>query len=104
MRILLSNDDSINAPGINAMKQELEKRGADVTMVAPETEMSAIGHAITIASPLRVRKVVKEGLLFGYGVNGTPADCVKIGVREIMKDAPPDLIVSGLNQGQNVAT
>lgn len=77
---------------------------ADVTLVAPDTEMSAVGHAITIADPLRVKKVDKEGIEgFGYSVNGTPADCVKIGVKAIM-DSPPDIVVSGINHGQNIAT
>jgi 5'-nucleotidase len=102
VRILLSNDDGINAKGIAAMRGALEKIG-DVFVVAPETEMSAVGHAITITDPLRVRRVVKDGSLFGIAVDGTPADCVKIAARAILTERP-DIVVSGVNQGQNVAT
>ncbi len=103
MKILLTNDDGYSAEGIAAMREALVKF-ADVTLVAPDTEMSAVGHAITIADPLRVKKVDKEGIKgFGYSVNGTPADCVKIGVKAIM-DSIPDIVVSGINHGQNIAT
>lgn len=102
MKILLTNDDGINSKGIDAMRGALSEF-ADVTVVAPETEMSAVGHAITLADPLRVRKVKKNGSIFGLAVDGTPADCVKIAVRAIL-DEKPDLVVSGINHGQNVAT
>jgi len=102
MKILLANDDGINAAGIKAMKKALSAI-AKVTVVAPETEMSAVGHSITIADPLRVREVRVNGDLFGTAVNGTPADCVKIAIRALM-DAKPDMVVSGINHGQNVAT
>ncbi len=102
MKILLTNDDGINAPGIFALRKALFEI-ADVTVVAPETEMSAVGHAITLTDPLRVRKIMSDGALFGYAVNGTPADCVKIAIRAILPD-PPDMVVSGINHGQNVAT
>lgn len=102
MNILLTNDDGINAIGIAAMAEALGKIG-NVTVVAPETEMSAVGHAITLTDPLRVRSVEKNGRNFGIAVNGTPADCVKIAVRAIL-DEKPDIVVSGINHGQNVAT
>lgn len=102
MRILLTNDDGINARGIVAMRDALSEI-ADVDVVAPEAEMSAVGHAITLIDPLRVRKVRKNGSVFGMAVNGTPADCVKIAVRALL-DYKPDIVVSGINQGQNVAT
>lgn len=102
MKILLSNDDGINARGIEAMRDALAKV-ADVFVVAPETEMSAVGHAITITDPLRVRKVMRDGSLFGIAVDGTPADCVKIAARAILAEKP-DIVISGINQGQNVAT
>jgi len=102
MKILLSNDDGINAKGIEAMRTALEKV-AEVFVVAPETEMSAVGHAITITDPLRVRRVMRNGSLFGIAVDGTPADCVKIAARAILAERP-DLVVSGINQGQNVAS
>ncbi len=102
MKILLTNDDGINAAGLKAMAEALSSM-AEVTVVAPETEMSAVGHSITITDPLRVRHVCVNGTAFGIAVNGTPADCVKIAVKAIMKQRP-DMVVSGINHGQNVAT
>lgn len=102
MKILLTNDDGINALGLRTMKEALSE-WAGVSVVAPETEMSAVGHSITITDPLRVRHVRKNGTSFGVAVNGTPADCVKIAVRAIL-DEKPDMVVSGINHGQNVAT
>lgn len=100
MRILLTNDDGIHAPGLMALYAEL-KDDFEVYVVAPESEMSAVGHAITLRSPLRVQEIEKNGAFFGYGVTGTPADCVKIAVQEILK-SPPDIILSGINLGANV--
>ena len=100
MKILLTNDDGIHAPGLLALYQALEP-GYDITVVAPESETSAVGHAITLSSPLRVQKVYKDGSFYGYAVTGTPADCVKIAVKELLK-APPDIILSGINLGANV--
>ena len=100
MKVLLTNDDGIHAPGLMALYQEL-KGDFDLDVVAPESEMSAVGHAITLTSPLRVQVVHKNGTLFGHGVIGTPADCVKIAVQELM-DSPPDVILSGINLGANV--
>lgn len=102
MNILVTNDDGINAAGLKALKEAMETLG-HVTVVAPEAEMSAVGHSITISNPLRVRRVQRNGEEFGLAVNGTPADCVKIAVRALMSQ-PPDLVVSGINHGQNVAT
>ena len=100
MKILLTNDDGIHAPGLMALYNEL-KGDFEVTVVAPESEMSAVGHAITLDSPLRVREVNKNGSFFGFAVSGTPADCVKIATREILEN-PPDIILSGINPGANV--
>jgi 5'-nucleotidase len=100
MRVLLTNDDGIHAPGLFALYQEL-KKDFDLDIVAPETEMSAVGHAITLTSPLRVQIINKNGTFYGYGVTGTPADCVKIAVQELL-EAPPDIILSGINLGANV--
>ena len=100
MKILLTNDDGIHAPGLFALYQAL-KSEYDLNIVAPESEMSAVGHAITLTSPLRVRDVNKNGAFFGYAVTGTPADCVKIALQELLK-SPPDMILSGINLGANV--
>ena len=100
MRILLTNDDGIYAPGIYALYEAL-KDEHELDVVAPESEMSAVGHAITLNLPLRVRKARRNNSFFGYAVTGTPADCVKIAVQEIL-DGPPDIILSGINLGANV--
>lgn len=102
MKILVSNDDGINSPGIYALVQELKKI-ADVTVVAPITEQSAVGHAITMKVPVRVTEYYKNHEFFGYAVDGTPADCTKMGVRNIMRENP-DIVVSGINHGSNTAT
>ncbi len=101
MRILISNDDGITAKGIKVLSKALKEIG-DVTVVAPLTEQSAVGHAITMKNPLRVTEHYNNGDLFGYAVDGTPADCVKMGVRNIMRE-PPDIVVSGINHGSNTA-
>ena len=101
MKILISNDDGISSPGLNALAIELRKLG-DVTIVAPVTEQSAVGHAITMKYPLRITDFYKNGDFFGYAVDGTPADCIKIGIRNIMHE-PPDIVVSGINLGSNTA-
>jgi 5'-nucleotidase len=100
MTFLLTNDDGIYARGLSALREELSK-DADCLIVAPETEQSAVGHAITIARPLMVRRARKNGAFWGYAVSGTPADCVKIGIRELAEQ-PVDLVVSGINLGANV--
>jgi len=100
MRILLTNDDGILAEGLIALYEEL-KGDFELSVVAPETEMSAVGHAITLSNPLRVRQFKRNGVFFGYGVSGTPADCVKIGVQQILPQKP-DIVLSGINLGSNV--
>jgi 5'-nucleotidase len=101
LKILITNDDGIEAPGIEALAQSLAEIG-EITVIAPLKEQSAIGHAITMQLPLRVTEYKKNGDLFGYAVSGTPADCVKIGIRNLMSE-PPDLVVSGINHGSNTA-
>jgi 5'-nucleotidase len=100
MRILLTNDDGIYAPGLQALRPELLKIG-EVTVVAPATEQSAVGHSVTLTTPLIVQEVLDEQKRrFGWAVEGRPADCVKLALKELLP-APPDLIVSGLNAGSN---
>jgi 5'-nucleotidase len=101
LNILVSNDDGIDAPGIYALVQEMKKIG-NVTVVAPDKQQSAVGHAITMNYPLRVKDFKKNGKFFGYAVQGTPADCIKLAMRAILK-CKPDLIVSGVNHGSNTA-
>ena len=100
MRILLTNDDGIFAPGLRALHKELMRLG-DVTVIAPHVEQSGVGHSITLLTPLVVKAVEKEdGSPWGWSVEGSPADCVKLAIIELM-DRPPDLIVSGINSGAN---
>ncbi len=99
MRFLLTNDDGIYAKGLSSLYDELSKE-ADCLIVAPEIEQSAVGHAITIFRPLMVRRATKNGKFLGYAVYGTPADCVKIGIKELA-EKPVDMVVSGINRGSN---
>ena len=101
-RILLTNDDGITSPGLHALYDALARIG-DVTVVAPDAERSAIGHAITTFTPLRVKEYWRGRTLMGYASSGTPADCVKLGVGTLF-DRRPDLVVSGINLGSNTAT
>lgn len=100
MRILLTNDDGIRAPGILAMYRELAK-WADTHVVAPEAHESATGHGITLSKPLLTQRVTVENGFTGVAVEGRPADCVKVALSQIVTPAP-DLVVSGMNAGANV--
>jgi 5'-nucleotidase len=100
VRILLTNDDGVYAPGLRALRKELLQLG-DVTVVAPASEQSGVGHSITLLTPLLVQEVMDEdGRFLGWAVEGRPADCVKLALLELLPD-PPDLLVSGLNAGSN---
>lgn len=96
MQILLSNDDGVHAWGLNVLFKHLKKIG-QVSVVAPLDEKSTTGHSLTIHKPLRVHKL-ESGF---YGVSGSPADCVYIGIREVMKEMP-DIVISGINRGANL--
>ncbi len=99
MLILLTNDDGIYAPGLAAMERELEALG-DVYVVAPATEQSGVGHSITYLSPLVVKELFEGRQRRGWAVEGSPADCVKIGIFEFCPRLP-DLVISGINGGLN---
>ncbi|MFH0908702.1 MAG: 5'/3'-nucleotidase SurE [bacterium] len=99
MHILISNDDGIHAPGIHALYDAMKDLG-ELHVVAPDTERSAVGHAITLSDPIKTQKVNRNGAFFGYAVGGTPADCVKLAVYALM-EKPPDLVISGINLGPN---
>ncbi len=100
MLILLTNDDGIYAPGLAALERELRRLG-DVYVVAPATEQSGVGHSITYLTPLIVKEVYDGERRWGWVVEGSPADCVKLGIGEICPRRP-DLVVSGINSGLNV--
>lgn len=97
MRILLSNDDGVHARGLHVLQNELKKIG-DVWVVAPMEEKSTTGHSLTLHKPLRVTQV---GPRF-FGVSGSPADCVYVGIREVLKNKFPDIVISGINRGANM--
>jgi 5'-nucleotidase len=100
VRILLTNDDGIYAPGLRALRPDLMKLG-EVLVVAPATEQSAVGHSVTLTTPLIVQEVLDEQQKpLGWAVEGRPADCVKLALRELLPWTP-DLVVSGLNAGSN---
>lgn len=99
MKILLTNDDGIYADGLCALYKTLSLEH-EVYIVAPEVERSAVGHAITIHYPLRVREIRKGKFFWGYAISGTPADCVKLAIYELI--GPIDLVISGINRGANV--
>lgn len=100
MKILLTNDDGIQAAGLRALVNALS--GAhDVAVVAPDRERSAVGHAITLHQPLRATPVTIHNGYQGNAVNGTPADCVKLALAELL-DQRPDVVISGINPGANV--
>ncbi|WP_181704069.1 5'/3'-nucleotidase SurE [Chthonobacter albigriseus] len=98
MRILITNDDGINAPGLVALESIAHALTDDVWVVAPETDQSGLAHSLTLHDPLRVRDI--DGRRFA--VRGTPTDCVIMAVKELMPE-PPDLVLSGVNAGANMA-
>lgn len=99
MKILLTNDDGIYAPGLAAMERALRRLG-EVYVVAPSREQSGVSHSITFLTPLMVKKVYVDDKHWGWTVDGSPADCVKLGISEVMPEKP-DLVVSGINGGLN---
>jgi 5'-nucleotidase len=99
MRILVTNDDGIDAPGLHALRQIAAKLSDDVTVVAPETNQSGKGHSLSLHEPLRMREIDDNA----YAVRGTPTDSVIMAVRHIMAGRLPELILSGVNRGANMA-
>ncbi len=101
MKILLTNDDGIWAVGLRALYKAFKKEGFDVCVVAPLNQQSAVGHAVTLMSPIRVKEI-KENHFEGIGVKGTPVDCIKFALSTLFKEKKVDLVVSGINNGANV--
>jgi 5'-nucleotidase len=100
MKVLLTNDDGIHAEGLWSLYDRFVPQH-DVTIVAPDRERSAVGHAITLHQPLRATRIALNGRGEGYAVNGTPADCIKLGILEILVERP-DVVIAGINVGANV--
>jgi len=101
VHILLCNDDGILAPGLAALYKELTRLG-NVSVAAPDSVQSAAGHAITLHGPVHARRMTVHDAFRGWAISGRPADCVKLAVSQLL-DTPPDLVVSGINDGANVA-
>ena len=99
LRILLSNDDGINAPGLASLEKIAHSLSDDVWVVAPETEESGASRKLTLSMPLRIRQLGAQK----FAVQGTPTDCVLMGIKHLLKSHPPDLILSGVNRGANIA-
>jgi 5'-nucleotidase len=99
MRILITNDDGIHAPGLAVLEHIAAELGGDVIVVAPESDQSGVAHSLSVNDPLRLRMISETR----YAVKGTPTDCVIMGVKHILGGEKPDLILSGVNAGQNIA-
>ena len=97
-RILLTNDDGINAPGMKVLQRIARSLSNDVWVVAPEGEHSGASHSLTLTAPLRLRKISAKK----FAVEGTPTDCVMMAMNQVMADNPPDLLLSGVNRGANM--
>jgi len=96
-RILISNDDGINSEGLHKLHEILKTLG-EVYVVAPDRDQSAVSHSLTLYRPLRLDKISD----FVYTVDGTPTDCVNLAINGILRDKKPDLVVSGINKGENL--
>lgn len=99
MRILLTNDDGVHAPGLRVLEEIARRLSDDIWIVAPHEEQSGAGHSLTLTRPLRIRKHGEKH----FSVTGTPTDAVMLAVGHLMKDCKPDLVLSGVNRGANLA-
>jgi 5'-nucleotidase len=99
VRILLTNDDGIYAEGLAVLERIARMLSDDVWIVAPETDQSGLAHSLTLSEPLRLRKVSEKH----FALRGTPTDCVIMGVKEVLGGKKPDLVLSGVNNGANMA-
>jgi 5'-nucleotidase len=99
MRILLTNDDGIHAPGLSVLEEIARVLSDDIWVVAPEFDQSGVSHSLSLNDPLRLREVSPRH----YAVKGTPTDCVIMAARYVVSDPGPDLVLAGVNRGQNVA-
>jgi 5'-nucleotidase len=99
MRILVTNDDGIHAPGLRVAEQIAHEISDDVWVVAPESEQSGASHSLTLTQPLRLRQIDERH----FAVSGTPTDCVMMAALHVLKAQPPELVISGINWGSNLA-
>ncbi|MCC3247289.1 5'/3'-nucleotidase SurE [Methylocystis sp. WRRC1] len=99
MRILITNDDGVHAPGLAVAERVARELTDDIFVIAPEFEQSGVAHSLSLNDPLRLREISPRH----FALKGTPTDCVIMGVRKLLLDHPPDLVISGVNSGQNIA-
>jgi 5'-nucleotidase len=99
MRILITNDDGIYAQGLDVLEHIARNLSEDVTVIAPETDQSGVSHSLSLSDPLRLREISPRR----FAVKGTPTDCVLMGVHHVLRDRRPDLVLSGVNHGHNLA-
>ncbi len=99
MRILVTNDDGIHSPGLELLEKVARELSDDVWTVAPEFDNSGVSHSLSLSDPLRLRQVAEQR----FAVKGTPTDCVIMATRHVLKERRPDLVLSGINRGSNVA-
>lgn len=97
-RVLIANDDGIRAPGLRVLARVARRLAKEVWVVAPETEQSAASHSLTMRRPLYLHQVGRRR----FAVDGTPTDCVLLAIHQLLKDSPPDLVLSGINRGGNL--
>jgi 5'-nucleotidase len=99
LRILISNDDGIKAPGLQVLEKVARKFSNDVWVVAPDQDQSAISHSLTLRTPFRINEISSQK----YSVGGTPTDCIFSSINFLMRDHKPDFVISGINSGANIA-
>jgi 5'-nucleotidase len=99
LRILVTNDDGIHAPGLETLENIARQLSDDVWVVAPESDQSGVSHSLSLNDPLRLRDISGRR----FAIKGTPTDCVIMGIRHLMREVRPDLVLAGVNRGQNVA-
>jgi 5'-nucleotidase len=99
MRILVTNDDGIHSPGLEILERVAAQLSDEVWVAAPEFDQSGVSHSLSLSDPLRLRRISERR----FAVKGTPTDCVILATRHVMKDRRPDLVLSGINRGQNAA-
>jgi 5'-nucleotidase len=99
MRILVTNDDGIHAEGLQTLERIARTLSQDVWIIAPEMDQSGVSHSLTLSDPLRLREISPQH----FALKGTPTDCVIMGVKRLMENTPPDIVLSGVNRGQNLA-
>lgn len=98
-KVLITNDDGYQSPGVHAIREKLIEQGFETITITPDRNMSGTSHSLTFTRPLKIQKIHED---FYYIVDGTPADCVHLGINIILEGKKPDILVSGINTGPNI--